>query len=230
VYSLTTTSGQGKGSAVSPPAAALRLPYRNKLSAGKDEPAMLAAEDGSFELARCNCPGGVTTCTKQTTRRKPVLWVNSRHRHPYAIIGSDWTSYVVTVHVRLPQSGSAGLIGRYHAVSPAQGTYSGYVFDVTTSGRFTLRLRNGGTAADTISGERQVRPASAIVLAAGRVSFAARAWHTLSLSVSGRTIRARVDGRRVTSVTDATLSSGIPGIEVGGWYPAYFSRLRVTKP
>jgi hypothetical protein len=230
VYSLTTTSGQGKGSAVSPPAADLRLPYRNRLSAGRDEPAMLAAEDGSFELARCNGPGGVTTCTKQTTRRKPVLWVNSRHRHPYAIIGSDWTSYVVTVHVRLPQAGSAGLIGRYHAVAPAQGTYSGYVFDVTTSGRFTLRLRNGGTAADTISGERQVRPASAIVLAAGRVSFAARAWHTLSLSVSGRTIRARVDGRRVTSVTDATLSSGIPGIEVGGWYPAYFSRLRVTKP
>jgi hypothetical protein len=230
VYSLTTTSGQGRGTAASPPPADLPLPYRNNLSAGKDEPTMLAAEDGSFELARCNGPHGATTCTKQTTRHRPVLWVSNRHRHPYAIIGSDWTSYAVSVHVMLPHSGSAGLIGRYHGVSPAQGTYNGYVFNVGTNGKFTLRLSNGGTAADTIAGVRQVKPASATVLAAGRTSFAARKWHTLSLSVSGTTIRASVDGRPVTAVTDSTLTSGIPGIEVGGWYPAYFSRLRVTKP
>ncbi len=80
VYSLSTTSGQGKGTTAGPPAADLPLPYRNNLAAGKDEPAMLAAEDGSFELARCNGPGGVTTCTKQTTRGKPVLWVLQRVR------------------------------------------------------------------------------------------------------------------------------------------------------
>ncbi len=27
-----------------------------------------------------------------------------------------------------------------------------------------------------------------------------------------------------------TLTRGSPGIEVGGWYPAYFSNLNVTKP
>jgi hypothetical protein len=32
----------------------------------------------------------------------------------------------------------------------------------------------------------------------------------------------------VASVTDATLTDGMPGIEVGGWYPAYFSDLAVT--
>ena len=230
VYSLTTTSGQGKGTAVSPPPAALALPYRNNLSTGSDEPTMLAAEDGSFELASCNGPDGATTCTKQTTRHKPVLWVNSRHRHPYAIIGSDWASYVVTVHVMLPHSGSAGLIGRYHAVSPAQGTYNGYVFNVRTDGNYTLKLSNGGTAADTIAGERQVKPASATVLAAGKVSFRKGSWHTLSVSMSGRTIQASVDGRQVASVTNSALTRGIPGIEVGDWYPAYFSNLAVTKP
>ncbi len=229
VYSVTTTTGQGKGTAAGPRAAGLTLPYRNSLSAGHDEPAMLAAEDGSFELARCNGPDGATTCAKQTTRHKPVLWVPGPHRHPYAIIGSDWASYAVKVHVMLPHSGSAGLIGRYHGVSPAQGSYDGYVFNVSTSGRYTLRLSNGGTAADTISGVRQVKPASSVVLAAGRAAFAAAKWHTLALSVSGSTIQASVDGRQVTSVTDATLTDGIPGIEVGGWYPAYFSRLRVTR-
>ena len=230
VYSLTTTSGQGKGTAVSPPAAALPLPYRNNLSAGNDEPALLAAEDGSFELASCAAPDGAATCAKQTARRKPVLWANSRHRHPYAIIGSDWASYAVSVDVMLPRSGSAGLIGRYHAVSPAQGSYDGYVFNVSTDGRFALKLSNGGTAVDTIAGERQVIPATTTVLAAGQVAFAKRRWHTLSLSLSGRIIRASVDGRQVASATSSAFTSGIPGIEVGGWYRAYFSNLAVTPP
>jgi hypothetical protein len=158
-----------------------------------------------------------------------VLWV-SNQRHPYAIIGSDWTSYVVSVDVMLPQSGSAGLIGRYHAVSASHGTFNGYVFDVNTDGTFTLKLNNGGTVANTTSGERQVKPGSVAVLTTGRASFAPGAWHTLSLSMSGTTIEASVDGQRIASLTDSALTRGIPGIEVGGWYPAYFSNLTVTKP
>jgi len=230
VYSLTTTSGQGKGTAVSPPAAGLPLPYRNNLSAGDDEPHLLAAEDGSFELAPCSAPDGATTCTEQTARGKPVLWVNTSHRHPYAIIGSDWNNYVVSADVMIPRSGSAGLIGRYDAVSPGQGTYDGYVFDVNTDGNFTLGLSNGGTADSTNGGVRQVTPASTTVLAAGHVAFASREWHSLSLSLSGSTIQAGVDGRQVASVASSAFSSGLPGIEVGGWYRAYFSNLAVTAP
>ena len=37
-------------------------------------------------------------------------------------------------------------------------------------------------------------------------------------------------GRKVASLSDSTLKRGIPGIEVGGWYPAYFSNLSVTAP
>src|ERR1035437_7885327 len=84
-------------------------------------------------------------------------------------------------------------------------------------------------AADTTAGERQVTPASAPGPAAGQVAFAARRWHTLSLSLSGRTIQASVDGRQVASVTSSAFTSGIPGIEVGGWYRAYFSNLAVTQ-
>ena len=159
-----------------------------------------------------------------------MLWFNSSHRHPYAIIGSDWTSYDVSVDVMIPRSGSAGLIGRYDAVSPADGAYNGYVFNVKTDGRFTLRLSNGGTATDTIAGERQVRPATSTVLATGHVAFAERKWHSLSLSLSGDTIRASVDGRQVASVANSAFRSGIPGIEVGGWYRAYFSNLAVAAP
>ena len=230
VYSLTTTTGQGKGTATGPPARPLPRPYHNDLSTGPGEPAMLATQDGSFELAPCRAPDGSTTCTEQTTPARPTLWVDNSHRHPYAITGSNWADYVLSVDVRLPQSGSAGLIGRYHARSASHGRYNAYVFNASTNGTFTLKIRKGGTAADTISGQRQLTPATATTLSRGRAPFAVGSWHTLSLSVSGAAIRASIDGHQVASRTDSTLSRGIPGIETGGWYPAYFSNLTVSKP
>ena len=191
---------------------------------------MLAAQDGSFELAPCHSPDGSTTCTEQTTPGPPVLWSAGTGRHPYAIIGSDWDSYAVSADVMVPQSGSAGLIGRYHAVSASHGTFNGYVFDVSTDGTFKLTLNRGGTAVDTAAGQRQVTPARQATLARGQVPFAPGTWHTLSLSIAGTAISASVDGQQVATLTDATLASGIPGIEVGGWYPAYFSNLTVTNP
>jgi hypothetical protein len=36
--------------------------------------------------------------------------------------------------------------------------------------------------------------------------------------------------RSVASLTDTTFTHGMPGIETGGWYPAYFSNLTITNP
>jgi Glycosyl hydrolase family 59/Galactocerebrosidase, C-terminal lectin domain/Glycosyl hydrolase family 59 central domain len=232
VYSLTTTTGQGKGKAAGPPAAALPLPYRNNLGAGNDEPSLLTAEDGSFELAPCRAPDGSITCAEQTAVGPPVLWrPGPLTRHPYALTGSDWANYVVSVDVMLPQAGSAGLIGRYDAaaMSPAHGTFSGYVFDVNTDGSYTLTLDSGGKALRNRPGHRQVRPVIVTRLAAGTVPFGVRTWHTLALSMSGAAVTASVDGEQVASVSSATLTHGMPGIEVGGWYPAQFSNLQVSS-
>ena len=231
VYSLTTTTGQGHGTAAGPPPAALTLPYHNDLSAGAGgEPALLDPQDGAFELAPCTAPDGSTTCTEQTAAGQPVLWSADTGRHPFAIIGSDWNNYVTSTDVMIPQSGSAGLISRYRAVAASKGTFDGYVFDVSTNGTYTLTVNRGGTAADTQSGQRLLAAPRRAVLAAGHVPFAAGTWHTLSLSVNGTAITGSVDGTQVASVTDTTLTDGMPGIEVGGWYPAYFSNLNVTSP
>jgi hypothetical protein len=231
VYSLTTTTGQGHGTAAGPPPAALALPYHNNLSAGADgEPVLLDPQDGAFELAPCTAPDGATTCTEQTAAGQPVLWSPDAGRHPFAVIGSDWGSYTTSADVMVPQAGSAGLIGRYRAVAASKGTFDGYVFDVSTSGTFSLTVNNGGAAADTQSGQRQLAAPRRTVLARGRVPFAPGTWHTLSLSISGTAVTGSVDGAQVASVTDSTLTDGMPGIEAGGWYPAYFSNLSVTSP
>jgi pectate lyase len=115
-------------------------------------------------------------------------------------------------------------------VAASKGTFDGYVFDVSTSGTFSLTVNNGGAAADTQSGQRQLAAPRRTVLARGRVPFAPGTWHTLSLSISGTAVTGSVDGAQVASVTDSTLTDGMPGIEAGGWYPAYFSNLSVTSP
>jgi hypothetical protein len=236
VYSFTTTTGQGHGTATGPAPSDLQLPYSNDLSSGADgEPTMLDAQDGSFELAPCTAPDGSTTCAEQTTVGQPVLWSQTSGRHPYALIGSDWDNYTVSVDCMVPQAGSAGLIGRFNSVNAAGGTFDGYVFDVNTDGTYTLTVNSGGTAAYTMSGQRSVAAPRRTVLARGTLprgakAFAAGAWHTLSMSISGTSITASIDGTQVATASDSTLMSGMPGIEVGGWYPAYFSNLTVTNP
>ena len=231
VYSLTTTTGQGKGTATSPPAAGLTLPYHNDLATGiNGQPHMLAAQDGSFELAPCHAPNGSTTCTEQTTPARPVLWAQDSGRHPYAIIGRNWPNYTLSVDAMIPQPGSVGLIGRYHAVSASHGTFNAYVFTVNTDSTYTLTINHGGAAADTTSGQRQLTPPHHTVLAHGPAAFTPGTWHQLSLTVSGTTVTASLDGQVLASITDSTLTKGIPGITTGGWYPAYYSHLTVTSP
>jgi hypothetical protein len=219
VYSLTTTTGQGRGAASGPRPARLTLPYHNKLAKGVDgEPSLLASEDGAFELRPCRAPGGATTCTEQTASGEPVLWSNGTvSRHPYALIGSDWRNYTVTVEVRVPRSGLAGLIGRYDAATtkPSRGMYNAYAFDVGTGGTFSLAVYSDGTRR---------------LLATGTVPFAAGAWHTLTLSLSGTQLAAAVDRRQVAALSDNRLARGMLGIETGGWYPIQFSDLKVTRP
>ena len=231
VYSLTTTTGQGKGTATSPPPADLTLPYTNDLSTGHNgEPSLLAAQDGSYELAPCHAPDGSTTCTEQTTPAEPVLWRQTPGRHPYAIIGSNWANYTVSVDAMVPKAGSAGLLGRYQAVSASHGTFNAYVFTVNTDGTFTLTLNRGGLAAYGSSGQRQLTPPHRTVLTRGRAGFSPGTWHRLALAVSGTTITASLDGQRLASLTDTTLTRGIPGITTGGWYPAYYSHLTIASP
>jgi glycosyl hydrolase family 59/glycosyl hydrolase family 59 (putative galactocerebrosidase) len=230
VYSLTTTTGQGKGTAGSPPASPLRLPYHNNLASGQGEPTLLAPEDGSFELAPCQAPDGAGTCTKQTTAGQPVLWSpGPLRRHPYAVIGDDWRDYTVSVDAMVPRSGSAGLIARFHSVSTAHGAFTGYLFDVNTNGNATLTRSNGGQAVPTVGAMRLIKPPELTTLARARVSFAPGSWHRLSLTVSGSSITAAVDGQRAASLTDSSIGHGAPGIETGGWYPAFFSNLSVTS-
>jgi hypothetical protein len=252
VYSLTTTSGQGRGHAPGRPSAGLRLPVTESLAGsgraghGDDEPPYLAAQDGAFELARCRVADGRDhRCTEQQAVATPVFWHNagavSGAHYPYAVIGDRaWTSYQVSVDVLVPRTGSAGLIGRFgcRREVPDVGQFDGYVFDVASSGAWQL-TRNADPAPGGDSRASATncagRPATALTLATGRLArpLGTRTWHRLSLAMSGSTITASVGSQVVARATDSAWTSGLAGLEAGAftsaWPRVQYSHLSVTR-
>jgi hypothetical protein len=233
VYTLTTTTGQSKGTTSAVPAATpLALPYTNSLSnsgnagTGDDEPPLLASMSGSFELAPCKiADGSNTTCTEQTTPQMPVLWQGKADTvgayYPYAVIGTnDWANYTTSTDVLFTKSGSsAGIIGRFSGRSLNK--FDGYVFDVNDKGAW--EIARGDTTAGLTT------------LASGQLgtSLGTNAWHTLSLTMSGSLITASVDGTAVGSATDSTYTSGLSGLEAGitsgNWPQVQYSNLSVNS-
>jgi Glycosyl hydrolase family 59/Concanavalin A-like lectin/glucanases superfamily len=234
VYSLTTTTGQGKGTAAGPSSGNFPLPYSDSLStsgqAGQsdDEPQYLAAMDGAFELAPCAVPAGnQTVCTEQEAAPVPVLWGRANPatatRFPYAVIGDpSLEDYTVSCSVLLTQSGtSAGLVGRFSGTSlPQVGDFDGYVFDVSTGGAWKL-------IADSQTASGITTLASGSTTALGTNS-----WHQLALSMDGNMISASVDGTQVASVSSSAWTSGPAGIEAGAfshtWPRAQYRDLSIT--
>ncbi len=226
VVTFTSTSGQAKVAATSPPAQNIPLPYSNQLSVndGSNEPALLSSQDGSFALT--GCLGGQTgLCTQQMTAQLPVLWGNGYAgvSYPYAIIGSSWTNYTVSVDLLFQQpSGSGGVIGRYGNRSGNIGNFDGYLFNVSESGSWQI-LKNQDTNL----------PSKPVVLASGSVSpLGLDTWHTISLGFDGYKIDAMIDGVTVGSAIDSSYSSGLAGIEAdaftNNWSNNQYQKLVVT--
>ena len=196
VYSLTTTTGQGKGTATGPPPADLTLPYNNDLSTGRNgEPTCWPPRTAPTSSLPATPPTAAPPAPSKPPPPSPSCGARTSGRHPYAIIGSDWASYTVSVDAMIPRPGSAGLLGRYHAVSASHGTFNAYLFTVSTDGTYTLTINHGGTAAYTTSGQRQLTPPHRTVLARGPAAFTPGTWHRLSLAVSGTTVTASLDGQ-----------------------------------
>jgi O-glycosyl hydrolase len=215
VYSLTTTSGQGKGTAVSPPEGHLRLPYTDTFeqdSPGR-EAKYLSDMQGAFELARCDS-GRAGQCVRQMAAQRPIEWQDDSDA--FALLGdTGWKDYTVSSDVYLEQPGTVELIGRAGEQQRPQSHQAGYFLRVGDTGAWSI------VKSDT-SGQLAT-------LAGGTVpALGTHRWHTLGLGFSGTTITAIVDGQRVGAVDDSAYSAGQAGLGVVGYQTDEFDNLRIT--
>ena len=214
VYSLTTTSGQGKGRAVSPPQKHLALPYTDsfeKKTPGR-EAKYLSDMQGAFETAPCDGRRG--QCVRQMADQQPIEWQDDSDA--FALIGdTSWTDYTVSSDVYLAKPGTVELLGRAGEQQRPQSHQAGYFLRADDTGHWSIVKSNTSGQLTT--------------LAAGTVrALGTHRWHTLGLGFSGTTITAVIDGRTVGAVDDSAYQAGQAGLGVVGYQTDEFDNLRIT--
>jgi len=214
VYTVSTTTGQGKGTATSPAPHSLALPYTDNFDsdATGSEAAYLSDMQGAFQVQPCT--GRTGQCVRQMAPVKPVEW--QADSDAFALAGdTTWANYTVSVDVNLAAAGTVELFGRANSQSRPQSHQNAYLLRVSNTGAWSI-VRSDTSGTDT-------------TLASGtRTALGTGSWHTLALTMQGSTISGAVDGAAVGSATDTAFQTGQVGIGVVGYQTDQFDNLSVT--
>jgi hypothetical protein len=216
VYTLSTTTGQGKGTAAGPAAGSLPLPYTDSYDsyAVGREAKYLADMQGAFEVTACGA-GRAGRCVRQMSPRAPITWDDLSD--PYALLGDvGWSNYKVSSDVLLESAGYAEVIGRatwQHAFGPAG--LDAYYLRVSNTGAWSV-IRNTVDNPMTV-----VRSGTTTALGTGT-------WHNVALTFSGSTLTAQLDGATLATLTDTSWSVGQVGLGTSQGETAQFDNLNVT--
>jgi galactosylceramidase len=230
IYSISTTTGQQKGSFADVPAAKdFPFPYYETFD-GYSTPAQwgylphYTADIASiFEIA--DRPDKTGKCLRQVLDRKAQSW--APEWMPYTIIGDqNWKDYEVSADVYLDDGGWAGVMGRVNNVGDGYGCApKGYYLRLSADGTCTLVTVNGKAGEEELGDkehQEQLRAAGNSgekgekQMAAGTAAnVAGNQWHNLKLQFSGDIITGFVDGKQVLSTTNNLYSHGMAGLITG---------------
>lgn len=217
LYSLTTTTGQGKGSAESPPSAPFPLHYEDNFDRTPIGHAakFLADQDGAFEVHPC--AGRVGRCLEQVITTPPIPW--GPLPDPFTLAGDPaWTDYSVSADVHFLSATSASVMGRIDSADVFKNGHahwpSGYVLRVRRNGAWELL--------STAYGKTPV-----VTLLSGAAKLNPEKWHRLSLGFHGKRIVVLLDGAQLATVEDATHTHGMFALG-SEWGRTQFDNLSVT--
>ncbi len=208
IYSISTTTGQQKGSFDNIPVSQkFPLPYYENYDHYANAsnfgylPYNHADICGVFELA--DRPDGSGRCLRQVLQQKAQSW--APEWSPYTIIGDrNWTDYEVSADIHFDNDGWAGVMGRINNVGTGYGCNpNGYYLKLSSDGTWALYYANGSSEAGTS-------------LANGTVALSGQ-WHKVKLQLSGSTITGFIDNNQVCSVTNTSAVSGMAGLCTGNY-------------
>jgi hypothetical protein len=217
VYTISTTTGQGKGTATSPAQGSLALPYGDDFEGYQTgrEAKYLMDHQGSFEVATCG-GGRSGRCVRQMSEQTPIFWT-SGHAEPFSLLGDlGWRNYTVSSDVLLEKTGYAQLVARatnYNHDGPQN--LNAYYLRVADNGAWSIRSNS------TAGNQRTLVGGTTSALGTGR-------WHKLSLTLNGSTLTAALDGATLGSVSDSTWVAGQVGYATGQGVTAQFDNLSIT--
>lgn len=248
VYSLSTTTGQQKGSFADVPASRpFPLPYSDDFDGyGKYAqwgylPHYTADLIGSFELT--DRPDGNGSCIRQTVADHTLSWAPEWHH--YTILGdSAWTDYEVSADVYLNSGDEAGVMGRLCDVGSGYGVWAkGYYLKLDDQGKCSLVITRGKLDQKELIGDAEQQ---ALILVRTDVERGGEyvldqavaegvrpyGWHSLKLRFEGDKLTGYVDGRKVVEAISAQYPKGMAGLLAPmhdrSVSTPYFDNLKIT--
>ena len=247
VYSLSTTSGQQKGSYASPESKPFPFPYYETFEGYKNPeeygylPRYTADIIGSFELSdRPDCNG---KCMRQVVAKPAISWAPDWHY--YSIIGdSIWNDYDISADLYLNPGDAAGIMGRVNHVGTGYGIIpKGYYLQLGDDGHCKLVVVRGKVDKNKLVGDaeqqalikknRDYSEGGEKVLASVKLSgISSGKWYNLKLRFKGNEITGFIDGKQVLKAKDALYGHGMAGLMVEKYTDRvstpYFDNLRIT--
>lgn len=216
LYSLTSTTGQGMGATVIPPAAPFPLPYADDFEAAQAgrSPKYLSDQDGAFEVHSCTDRPG--KCLVQQITRKPIPW--SPLPDPFTLAGDvGWRDYTVSAEIRIPEYGEATMMGRIESANVFEQSAAqypaGYILRIAADGHWEL------LATSYNNPTRHLR--------SGDLGDLFGRWHSVSLGFRGPHITVSVDHAVQAVVTDQEHPAGMMALGAS-WSKAEFDDLTVS--
>ena len=210
IYSISSTSGQQKGSFSDIPVSKpFPFPYYETFDEYKNAkdfgylPHYTADIAGVFEIAER--PDNEGKCLRQIVKAGSQSW--APEWMPYTILGDrNWKDYEVSVDIYLNNEGWAGIMGRITGTGTGYGCKpDGYYMSVSADGACSLFVS-----------KQNEKIESGTMLATGKaLNIAANQWHSVLLQFSGSSIKGFVDNIQVLAATDSTFSEGMVGLVAG---------------
>jgi len=234
IYSLSTTTGQQKGSFTNIPSdKPFPFPYYetfDEYSSPKEYgylPRYTADIADVFELV--DRPDKKGKCLRQVIPERPIQW--APEYMPYTVIGDDqWRDYDISVDVYLNPGDSAGVMGRINNVGPGfRNVPRGYYLILAYNGQCHLVLIRGlkrnpkklegdveqqalikaGKAGD--DGQGGEKDLGTVQIP----NIGPNQWHNLKLRFQGTNLTGFVDGEPVLNATDNVYGRGMAGLRAG---------------
>ncbi|MFD8756985.1 ricin-type beta-trefoil lectin domain protein [Kitasatospora sp. NPDC059577] len=217
VYTVTTTTGQGKGTATPPAAAPMKLPYADTFEtpATTTSPTYFTDMNGAFQTVACG-GGRSGTCLRQMAPTRPIHWTDEPYSAPYTMMGDgSWSNYTVTADTMFEQSGTVELLGRVNQQGRNNNGLNAYHLRVSDTGVWSI------DKSDTSWNFTTLASGTTPALGTGR-------WHTVALTLDDATLTASIDGAAVGSATDASFTNGRAGLGVTGYQTDQFDNFALT--
>lgn len=232
IYSLSTTTGQRKGSFDNTPAPKpFPFPYYETFeSYSRPErwgrlPRYTADIAGAFEVT--GCPGKQGKCLRQVVPVPTISWAPDWL--PYTILGDEqWQDYEVSADVYLNPGESVAVMGRVNHVGSGYGFIpKGYFLQLGDDGGLRLVVVRGKVDKKKPVGDAEQQAliragkdegeGGEKVLATVRLpNVGPGRWHNLKLRFEGSNITGLFDGKPALSANDALYPRGMTGLLAGG--------------